>query len=144
MPFKRVQCFMEWLHIGQGLEWWQTIIGTTILIRWETFVLFSYSLQFFKTSVLVFIPSPITRFHVQLRIYFRLIVFPVVVLAQRNMAHMSNNAPEMARLQVCNLFNDSLKKWDDFRKNSLRRVKGTTCMRLTEPRNNCRCALLHF
>jgi len=61
VPFKRLQCFMEWLHIGQGLEWWQTIIGTTILIR--------------------------------------LIVFPVVVLAQRNMAHMSNNAPEMARLQ---------------------------------------------
>ena len=36
-------------------------------------------------------------------LYFRLIVFPVVVYAQRNMAHMTNNAPEMARLQVCNL-----------------------------------------
>ena len=29
----------------------------------------------------------------------RLLVFPVVVYAQRNMAHMTNNAPEMARLQ---------------------------------------------
>ena len=26
-------------------------------------------------------------------------MFPVVVYAQRNMAHMTNNAPEMARLQ---------------------------------------------
>jgi len=60
-PAGRLQCFMEWLHIGQGLEWWQAIIGTTIIIR--------------------------------------LIVFPVVVMAQRNMAHMTNNAPEMARLQ---------------------------------------------
>jgi len=56
-----MQCFMEWLHIGQGLEWWQTIIVTTVLVR--------------------------------------LIVTPVVIYAQRNMAHMTNNAPEMARLQ---------------------------------------------
>ena len=79
-------------------------------------------------------------------IYFRLIVFPVVVMAQRNMAHMTNNAPEMARLQVRNLFKptNQFKTWNDFRKNSLRRVKGTTCTRLTGPRNNCRCALLHL
>jgi len=32
-------------------------------------------------------------------VLIRLIVFPVVVYAQRNMAHMTNNAPEMARLQ---------------------------------------------
>ena len=30
----------------------------------------------------------------------RIVVSPVVVYAQRNMAHMTNNAPEMARLQV--------------------------------------------
>jgi len=60
-PAGRMQCFMEWLHIGQGLEWWQTIFITTVLVR--------------------------------------LVVSPVVVYAQRNMAHMTNNAPEMARLQ---------------------------------------------
>jgi len=60
-PAGRLQSFMEWWHIGVGLEWWQTIIATTICVR--------------------------------------LLVFPVVVYAQRNMAHMTNNAPEMARLQ---------------------------------------------
>ena len=45
----------------------------------------------------------IIRFNLKLSLYFRLIVTPVVIYAQRNMAHMTNNAPEMARLQVYNI-----------------------------------------
>ena len=82
---------MEWLHIGQGLEWWQSIIVTTVIVR-------SAKLMSFFT-----ITSFITRFNLKMWMYFRLIVTPVVVYAQRNMAHMTNNAPEMARLQVCNI-----------------------------------------
>ena len=44
----------------------------------------------------------VLSFNMKLTMYFRLLVSPVVVYAQRNMAHMTNNAPEMARLQVCN------------------------------------------
>ena len=72
---------MEWWHIGVGLEWWQTIIATTICVRCDSFKGFccpSIGLTLFSS---------------------RLLVFPVVVYAQRNMAHMTNNAPEMARLQ---------------------------------------------
>ena len=82
---------MEWLHIGQGLEWWQSIIVTTVIVRSAKLM------SFFN------ITSFITRFNLKMWIYFRLIVTPVVVYAQRNMAHMTNNAPEMARLQVCNI-----------------------------------------
>ena len=85
-----MQCFMEWLHIGQGLEWWQSIIVTTVIVRSAKLMSFT-------------ITSSITRFNLKLWMYFRLIVTPVVVYAQRNMAHMTNNAPEMARLQVCNI-----------------------------------------
>ena len=72
---------MEWWHIGVGLEWWQTIIATTICVRWDSFK------GFCCTSIGLTLFSS------------RLLVFPVVVYAQRNMAHMTNNAPEMARLQ---------------------------------------------
>lgn len=60
-PSGRVQLFMEWLHVDLGLEWWQTIMLTTVCMR--------------------------------------LLVFPVVVMAQRNLANMANNGPAMARLQ---------------------------------------------
>ena len=33
-------------------------------------------------------------------ILLRLLMFPVVVKSQRNMAHMNNNMPKMASLQV--------------------------------------------
>jgi YidC/Oxa1 family membrane protein insertase len=61
-PPGRIQLLMEWMHIDIGLEWWQTILATTLCVR--------------------------------------LIVFPVVIKAQRNMAHMNNNAPMMTRLQA--------------------------------------------
>ena len=84
-----MQCFMEWLHIGQGLEWWQTIIVTTVLVRY--FLPFKYTLQLETDN--------------QCMNFYRIVVSPVVVYAQRNMAHMTNNAPEMARLQVGEISN---------------------------------------
>ena len=49
------------LHIGVGLEWYQTIAVATLCMR--------------------------------------LLMFPVVVIAQRNMANMNNNMPAMQALQ---------------------------------------------
>jgi len=60
-PSGRMQYLMENLHIGMELEWWQTIVVSTVLMR--------------------------------------LLMFPVVVLAQRNMANMANNSPQMGVIQ---------------------------------------------
>jgi len=60
-PSGRMQYLMENFHIGLELEWWQTIVVSTVLMR--------------------------------------LLMFPVVVLAQKNMANMANNSPKMAVIQ---------------------------------------------
>jgi len=60
-PSGRAQLFMEWIHVDLGLQWWQTIMVTTVCMR--------------------------------------LLVFPVVVKAQRNLAKMTNINPVMAKLQ---------------------------------------------
>jgi len=60
-PSGRMQYFMENLHIGLGLEWYQTIAVATLCMR--------------------------------------LLMFPVMVMAQRNMANMNNNMPAMTALQ---------------------------------------------
>jgi len=60
-PAGRIQYLMESLHIGVGLEWYQTIAVATLCMR--------------------------------------LLMFPVVVIAQRNMANMNNNMPAMQALQ---------------------------------------------
>jgi len=60
-PSGRMQYLMENLHIGMELEWWQTIVVSTVLMR--------------------------------------LLMFPVVVLAQKNMANMANNSPQMMVIQ---------------------------------------------
>jgi len=60
-PSGRMQYFMETLHIGIELEWWQTIVVSTVLMR--------------------------------------CLMFPVVVMSQRNMANMANNSPQMMVIQ---------------------------------------------
>lgn len=60
-PSGRLQYFMEQIHLGCGLEWWQTILLTTFCVR--------------------------------------LLVFPLVIMAQKNVAAMNNIMPEMSKIQ---------------------------------------------
>jgi len=60
-PSGRMQYFLENLHIGLGLEWYQSIILATLCMR--------------------------------------LVMFPFMVMAQKNMANMNNNMPAMSALQ---------------------------------------------
>lgn len=60
-PAGRVQVLMEWIHVDLGLEWYQTIAMTAIIMR--------------------------------------LITFPFVVMAQKNVANMHNVSPGLAAIQ---------------------------------------------
>ena len=57
----KIKRYLLQLHIGLGLEWYQSIAVATLCLR--------------------------------------LLIFPVVLLSQRNMAHMNNNLPQMSALQ---------------------------------------------
>ena len=71
-PSGRVQLLMEWMHVDVGMDWWPTIMATTLLMR--------------------------------------MVVFPVVVISQRNLANMTNNGPRMARINE--KMNDARRRGD--------------------------------
>jgi len=61
-PSGWVQSFLEVLHMGAGLEWWQAIGLTTVCLR--------------------------------------IIIFPIMVTAQKNMVNMNHHLPTTQKLQV--------------------------------------------